>query len=58
MLRVFVRHIDPLTESLKASGFTVITTGGAPVTLPQGQHVIILRDPNNFYLQLMENPQK
>jgi catechol 2,3-dioxygenase-like lactoylglutathione lyase family enzyme len=54
MLRVFVRQIDALTASLKSAGFTVITTGGAPVTLPQGQRVIILRDPNNFYVQLME----
>lgn len=54
MLRVFVRHIDRVTASLKDAGFSVITTGGAPVTLPQGQPVIILRDPNNFYVQLME----
>jgi catechol 2,3-dioxygenase-like lactoylglutathione lyase family enzyme len=54
MLRVFVRGIDALTASLKSAGFSVITTGGAPVTLPQGQRVIILRDPNGFYLQPME----
>ena len=58
MLRLQVRNIDALTESLKSSGFSVITTGGAPVTLPQGPRVIILRDPNNFYWQLMEAPQK
>jgi catechol 2,3-dioxygenase-like lactoylglutathione lyase family enzyme len=54
MLRLFVRNIDALTASLKSAGFSVITTGDAPVTLPQGPRVIILRDPNNFYLQLME----
>jgi catechol 2,3-dioxygenase-like lactoylglutathione lyase family enzyme len=54
MLRLFVRNIDALTVSLKSAGFSVITTGDAPVTLPQGPRVIILRDPNNFYLQLME----
>jgi catechol 2,3-dioxygenase-like lactoylglutathione lyase family enzyme len=54
MLRLFVRDIDALTASLKSAGFSVITTGGAPVTLPQGQRVIIFRDPNNFYVQLME----
>jgi catechol 2,3-dioxygenase-like lactoylglutathione lyase family enzyme len=58
MLRVFVRNVDRLTASLKDAGFPVITTGGVPVTLPQGQRVIILRDPDNFYLQLMQNPQK
>jgi catechol 2,3-dioxygenase-like lactoylglutathione lyase family enzyme len=54
MLRLPVRDIAALTESLKNAGFKVITTGGAPVTLPQGPQVIILRDQNNFYLQLMQ----
>ncbi len=56
MLRLPVRNISALTESLKGAGFSVITTGGAPVTLPQGPRVIIVRDPNNFYLQPMEAP--
>ena len=56
MLRLPVRNIAALTESLKGAGFSVITTGGAPVTLPQGPRVIIVRDPNNFYLQPMEAP--
>jgi catechol 2,3-dioxygenase-like lactoylglutathione lyase family enzyme len=54
MLRLPVHNIAALTETLKSAGFSVITTGGAPVTLPQGPRVIILRDLNNFYLQLME----
>jgi len=54
MLRIPVHGITPLTESLKGAGFSVITTGGAPVTLPQGPRVIIVRDPNGFYLQPME----
>jgi catechol 2,3-dioxygenase-like lactoylglutathione lyase family enzyme len=54
MLRLPVHNIAALTASLKAAGFAVITTGGVPVTLPQGPQVIILRDPNNFYLQPME----
>lgn len=54
MLRLSVPDIDALTGSLKAAGLSVITTGGEPVTLPQGPRVIILRDPNGFFLQLME----
>jgi catechol 2,3-dioxygenase-like lactoylglutathione lyase family enzyme len=54
MLRLPVHNLGRLTESLKAAGFRVITTGGAPVTLPQGPRVIIVRDLNNFYLQPME----
>jgi len=56
MLRLRVRDIDSLTASMKSAGFSVVTTGGAPVTLPQGQRAIILRDPNNFYWQPMEMP--
>jgi catechol 2,3-dioxygenase-like lactoylglutathione lyase family enzyme len=54
MLRLQVHGIAALTESLKSAGFSVITTGGAPVTLPQGPQVIIVRDPNNFFFQPME----
>ena len=54
MLRLQVHNIAALTESLKGAGFAVITKGGAPVTLPQGPQVIIVRDPNNFFLQPME----
>jgi len=54
MLRLFVKNIGALTESLKGAGFAAITTGGEPVVLPQGQHVIIVRDPDSFYLQPME----
>jgi len=56
MLRIRVRDIDALTASMKNAGFTVVTTGGAPVTLPGGARAIILRDPNNFYWQPMEMP--
>ncbi len=58
MLRLPVRNIAALTDSLKNAGFSMITTGGAPVALPQGPRVIILRDPNNFYVQLMETPKR
>jgi catechol 2,3-dioxygenase-like lactoylglutathione lyase family enzyme len=54
MLRLPVRNAITLAETLKNAGFSIVTTGGAPVTLPQGPHVIILRDPDNFYVQLME----
>jgi catechol 2,3-dioxygenase-like lactoylglutathione lyase family enzyme/predicted enzyme related to lactoylglutathione lyase len=54
MLRLQVRDIDGLTASLKNEGLSIVTTGGAPITLPQGRCAIIVRDPNNFYLELME----
>jgi catechol 2,3-dioxygenase-like lactoylglutathione lyase family enzyme len=55
MLRLFVHHIDSVAASLKNAGFSVITTGGEPVVLPQGPRVMILRDPSGFFLQPMEN---
>jgi catechol 2,3-dioxygenase-like lactoylglutathione lyase family enzyme len=54
MLRLQVHNVAVVTDSLKSAGYSVITAGGAPVTLPQGPQVIIVRDPNNFYLQPME----
>jgi hypothetical protein len=54
MLRLQVRNIDALTAALQNAKFSIITTGGVPVTLAQGPRVIIVRDPNNFYLQPME----
>jgi hypothetical protein len=54
MLRLQVHNIAVLTESLKSAGFSVITTGGIPVTLPQGPRVVIVRDANGFFLQPME----
>lgn len=54
MLRLLVRNINGAAESLQSAGFSAITTGGEPVKLPQGPRVIIVRDPNNFFLQPME----
>jgi catechol 2,3-dioxygenase-like lactoylglutathione lyase family enzyme len=54
MLRLMVHDINALTATLKNGGFSVITTGGQPVTLTQGPHAVIVRDPNNFYLQPLE----
>lgn len=54
MLRLRIHDFAALESSLKMAGATVITTGGKPVTLPQGPRVIIVRDPNGLYMQLME----
>jgi catechol 2,3-dioxygenase-like lactoylglutathione lyase family enzyme len=54
MLRLQVRNIDALTAAFQSAKLSIITTGGSPVKLSQGPRVIIVRDPNNFYLQPME----
>jgi catechol 2,3-dioxygenase-like lactoylglutathione lyase family enzyme len=54
MLRLSVRNIGALTDSWKNGGFSVITTGNEPVSFPTGQRAVIVRDPNNFYVQAVE----
>jgi catechol 2,3-dioxygenase-like lactoylglutathione lyase family enzyme len=53
----YVRDIDVLVAAAKKAGATIVTTGGAPVqvTTDNGKaRSIILRDPDGFFLQLVE----
>ncbi len=54
-LRFTAHNIAGLAGKLTAAGFTSVTTGGAPVTLPyNGPQAIILREPSGFAVQLIE----
>jgi catechol 2,3-dioxygenase-like lactoylglutathione lyase family enzyme len=54
-VRVNAHDIAGMAAELTTAGFTVVTTGGAPVQLPfKGPKAIILRDPSSFGLQLLE----
>jgi predicted enzyme related to lactoylglutathione lyase len=53
ILQLFVRDMDGLMKSLKASGANVITTGGEPVSLG-ALKLVIVRDPNNLFLEFMQ----
>jgi catechol 2,3-dioxygenase-like lactoylglutathione lyase family enzyme len=54
-LRFMVHNVAGLAAKLTAAGLTPVTTGGAPVTLPNnGPQAIILREPSSFAVQLIE----
>jgi predicted enzyme related to lactoylglutathione lyase len=53
ILQLFVRDMDGLMKSLKASGANIITTGGEPVSLGTLK-LVIVRDPNNLFLEFMQ----
>jgi catechol 2,3-dioxygenase-like lactoylglutathione lyase family enzyme len=53
----YVRDIDALVANAKKAGAPIVTTGGAPVEIMTAKgkaRSIILRDPDGFFLQLVE----
>jgi len=55
VLRLRVDDFDGMVKSLKAAGATVVSTGGEPVNLGRNR-AVILRDLNNFFVQVLESP--
>src|SRR5712691_8767094 len=57
-MQVQVRDVDAAIAALKASGGTVVSTGGNTVDLPgrggATTKVAIVRDPNNLFLVLLQ----
>jgi hypothetical protein len=53
ILQLTVRDMDGLMKVLKANNANVISTGGEPVSLGAGK-LVIVRDPNNLYLELIQ----
>jgi predicted enzyme related to lactoylglutathione lyase len=53
ILQLLVRDMDGLMKTLKANNANIITTGGEPVSLGAGK-LVIVRDPNNLYLEFMQ----
>ncbi len=53
ILQLNVRDLGTLLPKLKAAGFTVVSTGGEPVDLG-GAKIVLVRDLNNLYLELIE----
>ena len=51
MLRLRVKDIDALLPKLKAGGATVSSENGQPVTFANGQRMVVVHDPNNFFIQ-------
>ena len=55
VLRLIVRNVDSLLQTLKAAGFPVVSAGGETVSIG-ARHVVILRDPDNFFVQIFDQP--
>jgi len=52
-----VRDLTPVMARVKQSGATVITTGGEPVMLADRSHAVLLKDPDGFFVELVQrNP--
>jgi catechol 2,3-dioxygenase-like lactoylglutathione lyase family enzyme len=52
VLRLMTPDVDGLLEKLKAAGVPVASVGGQAASL-NGRHFVILRDPDNFFFQLV-----
>ena len=52
VLRLMTTDVDGLLEKLKAAGVPVASAGGEAASL-NGRHFVILRDPDNFFFQLV-----
>ncbi len=58
-LVLYVRDLDALVVAAKKANAEIVTTGGAPIEVDtmSGKHrSIVLRDPDGFFLQLVEAP--
>jgi catechol 2,3-dioxygenase-like lactoylglutathione lyase family enzyme len=55
LIQLRVRDIDALVKKLKAGGASVVAPDGEPVSLGAIK-IAIVRDPNNFYLELIGAP--
>lgn len=55
VLRLVVRDVDALLQTLKAAGVPVVSAGGEPVNVGN-RHFVILRDPDNFFFQIVPQP--
>jgi len=56
-LVLYVRDIDALVVAAKKAKATIVTTGGAPVEIATAHgkaRSIVLRDPDGFFLQLVQ----
>lgn len=54
VLRLRVDDFDGVVKALKDAGATVVSAGGQPVNLGRNR-AVILRDPNNFFVQALES---
>jgi catechol 2,3-dioxygenase-like lactoylglutathione lyase family enzyme len=54
---LYVRDLDTLVAAAKKAGAPIVTTGGAPIVIATANgraRSIVLRDPDGYFLQLVE----
>jgi catechol 2,3-dioxygenase-like lactoylglutathione lyase family enzyme len=49
-----VRDIDAVVVRARKMGARINTTGGLPVSFPDGSRVIVLQDPDGFFVELIQ----
>ena len=54
ILQLRVRDVDALVKKMKSAGVPIVTTGGEAVEIRPGLKIVIVRDPNNLMLELMQ----
>ena len=50
-MKFMVKDINAVVAAAKQRGATIITTGGAPVTLGQGMQAVFMRDPDGYIVE-------
>jgi catechol 2,3-dioxygenase-like lactoylglutathione lyase family enzyme len=54
ILQLYARDLNSLLPKLKGAGFVVVSAGGEPVEFGPNAHIVVVRDPNNLFLELIE----
>jgi len=54
ILTLTVRDLDGIVARARQAGIRVSTTGGAPVVVPGGTRVIVMQDPDGFFVALVQ----
>ena len=54
ILQLYARDLNSLLPKLKTAGFAVVSAGGEPVEFGPNAHIVVVRDPNNLFLELIE----
>jgi hypothetical protein len=58
VLQLVVRDVTALGKKLQSAGVPIVTTGGVPVEVAPGLTILIVKDPNNMLLELVERGQR
>ena len=54
VLQLEVRDVAALTKKLRAAGVSIVSAGGKPVQVRPGLDIVIVRDPNDMLLELVQ----